>query len=143
MNSLNNKSKLISLLRLLSKINDNILQHFETRVTPSNKDNNDLMYILDANNQYNNSSMPEDNNAEIFKNFLLVYFNTLEKNKFEFLGDFGNCAQEENGEFISTYLEPQKKIGVKKQHKQSIFYQYQIFLSIAMQQGTIKKKQNN
>jgi hypothetical protein len=114
MNSLKNKSKLISLLRLLSKINDNILQHFETRVTPSNKDNNDLMYILDANNQYNNSSMPEDNNAEIFKNFLLIYFNALEKNKFEFLGDFGNCAQEENGEFISTYLEPQKKIGVKK-----------------------------
>ena len=114
MNSLNNGSKLISLLRLLTKLNDNILQHFETRVTPFNKDNNDLMYILDANNQYNNSPMPEDNNIDIFKKFLLIYFNALEKNKFEFLGDFGNCAQEENGEFISTYLESQKKIGVKK-----------------------------
>lgn len=114
MNSLNNKAKLISLLRLLTKFNDNILQHFESRVTPFNKDNNDLMYILDANNQYNNSPMPEDNNIDIFKKFLLIYFNALEKNKFEFLGDFGNCAQEENGEFISTYLESQKKIGVKK-----------------------------
>ena len=114
MNSLHNKSKLVSLLRLLTKLNDNILQHFENRVTPFNKDNNDLMYILDANNQYNNSSMPEDNNSETFKKFLLIYFNALEKSKFEFLGDFGNCAQEENDEFISTYLESQKKIGVKK-----------------------------
>ena len=114
MNSLNNKSKLISLLRLLTKLNDNILQHFEHRVTPFNKDNNDLMYMLDANNQYNNSPIPEDNNIDIFKKFLLIYFNALEKNKFEFLGDFGNCSQEENGEFISTYLESQKKIGVKK-----------------------------
>jgi hypothetical protein len=114
MNSIHNKSKIISLLRLMTKINDNILQHFENRVTPFNKDNNDLMYILDGNNQYNNSPMPEDNNIEAFKNFLLIYFNALEKNKFEFLGDFGNCAQEENGEFIATYLEPQKKLGVKK-----------------------------
>ena len=124
MNSLQNKTKLISILRLLTKLNDNILQHFETRVTPFNKDNNDLMYIIDGNSQYNNSPMPEDNNAEIFKKFLLIYFNVLEKNKFEFLGDFGNCAQEDNGEFISTYLEPQKKIGVKK------ISQAEYFLSI-------------
>ena len=114
MNSVHNKSKLVSLLRLLTKLNDNILQHFENRVTPFNKDNNDLMFILDANNQYNSSPIPEDNNSETFKKFLLIYFNALEKNKFEFLGDFGNCANEENGEFIATYLESQKKIGLKK-----------------------------
>lgn len=114
MNSLQNKAKLVSLLKLLTKLNDNIFQHFETRVTPINKDNNDLMFILDGNSQYNNSPIPEDNNTEVFKNFLLIYFDVLEKNKFEFLVDFGNCAEEENGEFMSTYLESQKKIGIKK-----------------------------
>ena len=48
------------------------------------------------------------------ENILLNLFDILEENKFEFLDDFGNCDLEDNNEFMSTYMEKQKKIGMKK-----------------------------
>ena len=114
-----NSNKIISLIKLLTKINDNILQNFESKITQNPQDyktNNDLM--LPINNNYyspnKSSSSPEDSNTENLKNFLFSLFNIIEKNNFPFLNDLGNCAQEENVEFTSTYLEPQKKIGIKK-----------------------------
>ena len=114
-NSKNNTKKLNSILKLLTKINDNILLHFENRITLNSKDNNDMMpFNYDPYFYNNNLSGPEDNITDIFKNFLLNYFNILEKNEFIFLDDLGNCSQDENSVFISTYLESQKKIGIKK-----------------------------
>ena len=115
-NSNNNPKKLCSLIQLLTKINDNILQHFDTRYTPNLDENNDLMPMqFETCNSINRSlSCPEDSNKENLKNYLLAFFDILEKSKFSFLDDLGNCAQEENAEFISTYLEAQKKIGIKK-----------------------------
>ena len=115
-NSKNNKKK-CSLLQLLTKINDNILQHFQSKCTPNLYENNDLMPLnFDTCNSNNKSlSCPdENNNSENLKNYLLNYFDILEKSKFLFLDDLGNYSQEENAEFISTYLETQKKIGIKK-----------------------------
>ena len=115
-NSKNNKKK-CSLLQLLTKINDNILQHFQSKCTPNLYENNDLMPLnFDTCNSNNKSlSCPDENsNSETLKNYLLNYFDILEKSKFLFLDDLGNCSQEENAEFISTYLETQKKIGIKK-----------------------------
>jgi len=115
-NSNNNPKKLCSLIQLLTKINDNILQHFDTRYTPNLDENNDLMPMqFETCNSINRSlSCPEDSNKENLKNYLLAFFDILEKSLFSFLDDLGNCAQEENAEFISTYLEAQKKIGIKK-----------------------------
>ena len=117
-NSKQNTKKFNSLLKLLSKINDTILQYFDSKCTSNiqENNNNDLIpFNLDLNTSNNKSlSFPEDNNSETFKNFLLTYFDVLEKNQFSFLDDLGNFNQEENGEFMSTYLEPQKKIGLKK-----------------------------
>ena len=110
-----NMKKINSLLRLLTKINDNILQHFEVKYTQTyQENNNDLMPNFDNYYAQNKSlSSPEDNTKSL-KNLLLTLFNILEKNNFSFLDDLGNYAQEENVEFIATYLEPQKKIGIKK-----------------------------
>ena len=55
-------------------------------------------------------SCPEDN-TEVLKKYLLTLFEVLEKNKFKFFENFGNNSA---GEFMSTYLEKQKKIGEKK-----------------------------
>ena len=115
-NSENNKKK-CSLLKLLTKINDNILQHFNNKCTPNLYENNDLIPLnFDTCNSNNKSlsCLDENNNSENLKNYLLNYFDILEKSQFLFLDDLANCAQEENAEFISTYLETQKKIGIKK-----------------------------
>ena len=114
-----NSNKIISLTKLLTKINDNLLQNFESKFTQYPQDttniNNDI--VVPLNNYYSpnkSGSSPEDSNTENLKHFLYSLFNIIEKNNFPFLNDLGNCAQEENVEFISTYLEPQKKIGIKK-----------------------------
>ena len=117
-NSKQNTYKVNSIIKLLTKINENILQHFEIKYTQTIPDNNSTLMSLNmdiCNISHNKSlSSPEDSNTENLKNFLLSLFNILEKNNFSFLSDLGGCTQEENVEFISTYLEPQKKIGIKK-----------------------------
>ena len=114
-NSKQNAKKLNSIIKLLTKINDNILQNFDVKYTQTcQENNNDLMTNFDNYYAQNKSlSSPEDNNENL-KNILLSLFKVLKKNNFSFLDDLGNCAQEENVEFISTYLEPQKKMGIKK-----------------------------
>ena len=129
LNSKTNPKKSNYILGLLIKINENILKLFDSRCTPiveeETEDNNDLMNIYGAmnynslgnygsfgNNRY--GSINEDNRTKILEKILADLFAILEKNKFEFLEDFGQINQEENKEFISTYLEKQKKIGIKK-----------------------------
>ena len=118
-NTKKNTKKFNVLLKLLSKINIIALQYFDSKCTPNIQEdniNNDLIaFNMDENISNNKSlSFPEDNNSENFKNYLLILFDILEKNRFSFLDDLEDFAQEENAEFISTYLEPQKKMGVKK-----------------------------
>jgi len=117
--SINNSKKINSILKLLIKINENVLEHFEVHHTSNipEKNDNELNALYDENiysNDQDKSLISHGENMENFKNFLLTLFTILEKNKFSFLDDFGNYEQKENGEFISTYMEKQKKIGIKK-----------------------------
>ena len=111
-NSKQNTEKLSSLLKLITKINDITIQNFETRVTPFDQQelNNEYM----EQEIYYDRGTEDSNNIEELKNFLNNYFDVLEKNGFSFMEDFGNCAQKENSEFMTTYLKPQKRIGIKK-----------------------------
>ncbi len=117
--SINNSIKINSILKLLIKINENVLEHFEVHHTSNlpEKNDNEVNPLYDENiysNDQDKSLISHGENMENFKNFLNTLFTILEKNKFSFLDDFGNCEQKENGEFISTYMEKQKKIGIKK-----------------------------
>ena len=110
-----NNYKFISIIKTLIKINENILQHFPIRFTENpneNNNNNDLMPLnIDTCASIDKSlSSPEDN-IENLKKYLFILFDYLEKNKFEFLGNFGNGNNDD--EFVSTYMEKQKKLGMK------------------------------
>ena len=110
-----NNYKFISIIKTLIKINENILQHFPIRFTENpneNNNNNDLMPLnIDTCASIDKSlSSPEDNIKNL-KKYLFILFDYLEKNKFEFLGNFGNGNNDD--EFVSTYMEKQKKLGMK------------------------------
>ena len=121
----NNSKKLNYILGLLIKINENILKLFDSRCTPivedETEENNDLLnmytpynYSSSFGNSNRYSQMPEDNRSSILEKILKNLFNILEKNKFDFLENFGNCDQNENKEFTTTYMEKQRKIGIIK-----------------------------
>ena len=127
LNNKNNNHKSNYILTLLLKINENILKLFDSRCTQiveeESEENNDLLNIYNSynyntfnsygNNRYS-TSIPEDNRSKILENILLNLFDILEKTKFEFLSDFGICDSDFNIEFMATYMEKQKKIGMKK-----------------------------
>ena len=111
----NNLKKTVAILQLIIKIHENILLRFEVRITEN------PINLTDANEFLYGSSIPQDksissqhDNSEILKKFLLLMFEILEKNEFSFLSDFGIYTLGENGEFISTDMKKQKKIGIKK-----------------------------
>ena len=111
-----NPKKAISIIQLLIKINENLLQRFEVGFTRN------TINLTDANEFLYGSSIPQDksissqhhDNIEILKKFLLIIFEILEKNEFIFLSDFGTYTPEENGDMISTDFQKYKKIGLKK-----------------------------
>ncbi len=130
-NAKNNHKKSSYIFGLLIKINENILKLFDSRCTPiveeeNEESTNDIMSMYNSYNYmgyYNTGSfgasnrysqMPEDNRSSILEKILKNLFNILEKNKLEFLDDFGTCDPELNKDFITTYLEKQRKIGIKK-----------------------------
>ena len=99
-----NSKKLNYVLGLLIKINENILKLFDSRCTPiveeDTDENNDLSNVYSSYNYYgsyvNNtrySQMPEDNRSSILEKILKNLFNILEKNKFDFLENFGSCIK--------------------------------------------------
>ena len=112
-NCKNNDSKYNSILKLLIKINENILQHFPLHYTDNNNENNnDLMqYNYDTFEQ----SVSSPDETELLKKYLFALFDILENDEFKILEDFGNFDKnkDKNDEFLSTYLEKQKKIGMK------------------------------
>ena len=113
-----NNDKYIYIIKILIKINENILQHFPVRFTENpNENNNDLNPInIDTCASIDKSlSSPEDN-IDILKKYLLALFDCIEKNKFEFFNSFGNKNNKTNNnsdEFNSTYMEKQKKLGMQ------------------------------
>jgi hypothetical protein len=117
-NSKNNTKKINSILKLLTKINENILQRFEVHYTSGTQDNNTDMNLNNAETGYSNdqdkSITSRGDNSESLKSILFFLFDVLEKKKLQIFEDFGNFNQEENSEFKSTYMEKQKKIGMKK-----------------------------
>jgi hypothetical protein len=117
-NSKNNTQKINSILKLLTKINENILQRFEVRYTSCTQNNNNDMNLNNAEMCYSNdqdkSITSRGDNLESLKSILFILFDVLEKKKLFIFEDFGNFNQEENSEFKATYMEKQKKIGMKK-----------------------------
>ena len=116
----NNNNKYNSIMKLLIKINENILQHFSVRFTDNNNENNnnnDVMpFNIDTGGSMDRSlSSPEDN-LDILKKYILALFDTIEKNKFSCFDDYiyNNDKNKGDDEFMSTYMEKQKKIGIKK-----------------------------
>ena len=101
------KNKYNSIIKLLIKLNENIIQNFSVNYTTSNNNENNNEIKGEA-----SLSCPEDN-TEILKKYLLTLFEVLEKSKFKFFENFRN-NNDSAGEFMSTYLEKQKKIGEKK-----------------------------
>ena len=119
-NSEKNAKKVISILKLLIRINENILQQFEVRYTSNNPENNNEMNPFNVETCYSHdldkdkSISSHEDNSDILKKFLFLLFDILEQNKFDFLKDFGNCNLEENGDFTATYMGKQKKLGMTK-----------------------------
>ena len=116
-----NIKKLISLLQLTIKINENVLQRFENHLTEkenNNNNNNDVNdFLYGASFPKDKSVSSKNDNSENLKNFLDIFFSILEEKKFEFLGAPGGgvCSQNfSDEEFMSTYMKKQKKIGLLK-----------------------------
>ena len=109
-----NTKKYISILQLLIKINENILQ----RLDPHNNDGlnyNEVNEFLYGSNFPKEKSVSSQNeNNENLKNFLAYLFDILEKNEFNFFSVITIGANPENEEFMATYMEKQKKIGLLK-----------------------------
>ena len=111
------QKKLIAIMKLLIRINENILKNIEGRMTTPNEQENPMEII----NMFSNNYTMEDTNKEIdsdmetvIKNIITNLMNSLEKNKFNFLDDLDDDSSQENKEFNTTYLMPQKRMGMKK-----------------------------
>ena len=112
-----NPKKLISIMNLLIKVNENVLKNFSTHCTKNLIPENPLEFM----NMFNyESSYPMDEKQitdeemnEINNKVLSSLLKTLKKSEFKFLEDLGEYTQD-NAEFKTTYLRDQKKIGMKK-----------------------------
>ena len=110
-----NTKKIISILQLLIKINENILQHYEVHYTENQLNNNDVNeFLYGSNFQKDKSISSQYDSSEVLKNCLNTLFAILEKDEFNFLSEIENMKYLENDEFMATYMEKQKKIGLLK-----------------------------
>ena len=115
--STGNPKKLISIINLLIKVDENVLKNFSTHCTKNLIPENPLEFM----NMFNyESSYPMDEKQitdeemnDINNKVLLSLLSTLKKSEFKFLEDLGEYTQD-NAEFKTTYLKDQKKIGMKK-----------------------------
>ena len=109
--------KLIAIMKLLIRINENVLKNIEGRCTPVLEQENPMEII----NMFSNNYTLEETNKEIvpemeqtIKNVILNLINCIEKNKFIFLDDLDDYSSKENSEFKTTYQIPQRKLGMMK-----------------------------
>ena len=116
--------KLIAVMKLLIKINENALKFVDSRVTPSLSQENPMDFINMFSNNYPLDDDVKDPNAdtdELIKKMFVNTFNSLEKNKFNFLEDLDDYSSNENSEFTTTYLAKQRKVGMKKLSQIELF----------------------
>ena len=116
LNNTNDINKDKNILDLHIKINENILKNFERRYTPDiyRENKNDFLKFIignDLNNSFDDEKIIIKKDIPMIKNILMILFNILEKNEFNFLNDL---FENNDNEFISTYEQKQKKIGMKK-----------------------------
>ena len=116
--------KLIAIMKLLIKINENALKFVVSRVTPQLSQENPMDFINMFSNNYPLDDDVKDPNAdtdELVKKMFANTFTALEKNKFNFLEDLDDYSSSENSEFTSTYLIKQRKVGMKKLSQTELF----------------------
>ena len=109
--------KEVAIMKLLIRINENILKNINGRCTPSVEQENPMEII----NMFNNYGIEDNTNKDadvdmeqIIKNIMLNLFYSLDKNKFNFMDDLDDCSSKENSEFKTTYLMNQRRMGMKK-----------------------------
>ena len=109
-----NIKKYISILQLLIKINENLLQRFESHINDALNYNEVNTFLYGSSFPKEKSVSSQNDNYENLKNFLLNLFDILEKNELKFLTEMKTGSNPENEEFMATYMEKQKKIGKLK-----------------------------
>ena len=109
-----NIKKYISILQLLIKINENLLQRFESHINDALNYNEVNTFLYGSSFPKEKSVSSQNDNYENLKNFLLNLFDILEKNELKFLTEMKTGSNPENEEFMDKYMEKKKKIGKLK-----------------------------
>ena len=110
--------KIICIINLFIKVNENILKNLSSHCTKNLIQENPLDFMNLLNNYetiYNldDKKVNKEEIDEINKKVLLSLFTALKKTEFKLLEDFGIYSKI-NEEFLATYQQKQKKIGMKK-----------------------------
>ena len=117
-NTKNDSKKLISILRLLINIHENILKNEEDRVTISLAPENPMDFLSMFNGTYNlDEGNQKDSDPELHKvveELIIKLIQFIEKSNLNFMNDLDDYSAKENNEFMSTYQVSQKKLGMKK-----------------------------
>ena len=112
-----NPKKIICIMNLLIKVNENILKNLSNHCTKNLVQENPLdfmnLFNYDAAYPLDDKPINSEEMEETNKRVLLSLFNILKKTEFKFLEDLGTYTKE-NEEFLTTYKQNQKKIGMKK-----------------------------
>ena len=112
-----NPKKIICIMNLLIKVNENILKNLSNHCTKNLVQENPLdfmnLFNYDAAYPLDDKPINSEEMEETNKRVLLSLFNILKKTEFKFLEDLGTYTKE-NEEFLTTYNQKQKKIGMKK-----------------------------
>ena len=117
-NTKNDSKKLISILRLLINIHENILKNEEDRCTISLAPENPMDFLSMFNGTYNlDEGNQKDTDPDLQKTveeLIIKLINFIEKSNLNFINDLDDYSSKENNEFMSTYQVSQKKLGMKK-----------------------------
>ena len=104
-------------MNLLIKVNENVLKNLSSHCTKNLVQENplDFMSLFNCDTTYplDEKQISNEEMEEINKSVLLSLFTTLKKTEFKFFEDLGVYNQD-NEEFITTYQQKQKKLGMKK-----------------------------
>ena len=117
-NCQDDSKKLISVLRLLINVHENILKNEEDRCTTSLAPENPMDFLSMFTGTYNlEETNQKDSDPELQKiveDLIIKLIQYIEKSNLNFMNDLDDYSSEENKEFMSTYQVPQKKLGMKK-----------------------------
>ena len=111
--SVGNPKKLIYIIYLLIKVNENILKNLSIHVTKDLTPENPNMFNYESSFPSEEKQVSNEEMNIINKKVILLLINSLKKNGFNFLDDLGEYTKD-NEEFMTTYQQKQKKLGMKK-----------------------------